>query len=117
VDNKLNKIVKKGEYIIYPIKSLHISKPKRGYERVYDLSVEDDHSFVVGNYNVHNCYRLGQKNNVTVYYNLFENTIVSTMWHTLNRKKSIINQIMSRNDNNTTAVDEIVDYIIEDKIE
>jgi SWI/SNF-related matrix-associated actin-dependent regulator 1 of chromatin subfamily A len=62
-------------------------------------------------------YRLGQKNNVTVYYNLFENTIVSTMWHTLNRKKNIINQIMSRNDNNTTAVDEIVDYIIEDKIE
>jgi hypothetical protein len=62
-------------------------------------------------------YRLGQKNNVTVYYNLFENTIVSTMWHTLNRKKNIINQIMSRNDNNTTAVDEIVDYIIEDKKE
>jgi SWI/SNF-related matrix-associated actin-dependent regulator 1 of chromatin subfamily A len=62
-------------------------------------------------------YRLGQKNNVTVYYNLFEDTIVSKMWHTLNRKKSIINQIMSRNDNNTTAVDEIVDYIIEDKKE
>jgi hypothetical protein len=39
------------------------------------------------------------------------------MWHTLNRKKSIINQIMSRNDNNSTAVDEIVDYIIEDKKE
>lgn len=62
-------------------------------------------------------YRLGQKNNVTVYYNLFENTIVSKMWHTLNRKKNIISQIMSRNDNNTTAVDEIVDYIIEDKEE
>lgn len=62
-------------------------------------------------------YRLGQKNNVTVYYNLFDDTIVSKMWHTLNRKKSIINQIMSRNDNNTTAVDEIVDYIIEDKKE
>lgn len=62
-------------------------------------------------------YRLGQKNNVTVYYNLFEDTIVSKMWHTLNRKKSIINQIMSRNDNNSTAVDEIVDYIIEDKNE
>jgi hypothetical protein len=62
-------------------------------------------------------YRLGQKNNVTVYYNLFEDTIVSKMWHTLNRKKSIINQIMSRNDNNSTAVDEIVDYTIENKNE
>jgi SWI/SNF-related matrix-associated actin-dependent regulator 1 of chromatin subfamily A len=62
-------------------------------------------------------YRLGQKNNVTVYYNLFENTIVSKMWDTLNKKKSIINQIMSRNDNESTVVDEIVDYIIEDKNE
>lgn len=60
-------------------------------------------------------YRLGQKNNVTVYYNLFENTIVSKMWDTLNKKKSIISQIMSRNDNESTVVDEIVDYIIEDK--
>ena len=62
-------------------------------------------------------YRLGQKNNVTVYYNLFEDTIVSKMWQTLNRKKNIINQIMSRNENNSTAVDEIVNYIIEDKNE
>ena len=62
-------------------------------------------------------YRLGQKNNVTVYYNLFEDTIVSKMWQTLNRKKNIINQIMSKNENNSTAVDEIVDYIIENKNE
>ena len=60
-------------------------------------------------------YRLGQKNNVTVYYNLFEDTIVSRMWSTLNRKKDIISQIMSRNESNNEAVEEIVDYIIEDK--
>jgi SWI/SNF-related matrix-associated actin-dependent regulator 1 of chromatin subfamily A len=60
-------------------------------------------------------YRLGQKNNVTVYYNLFENTIVSRMWGTLNRKKDIIGQIMARNENNSDAIEEIVDYIIEDK--
>ena len=60
-------------------------------------------------------YRLGQKNNVTVYYNLFEDTIVSRMWGTLNRKKDIINQIMSRNESNNNAVEEIIDYIIEDK--
>ena len=58
-------------------------------------------------------YRLGQKNNVTVYYNLFEDTIVSRMWNTLNRKKDIIGQIMSRNESTSDAVEEIVDYIIE----
>ena len=60
-------------------------------------------------------YRLGQKNNVTVYYNLFEDTIVSRMWGTLNRKKDIINQIMSRNESNNEVIEEIIDYIIEDK--
>lgn len=115
MSNKLNKIVKKGEYIIYPIKSIHISKPKRGHERVYDLSVEDDHSFVVGNYNVHNCHRLGQRENVTVYYNLFSDTVVTKMWHTLKRKKDIINQIMSANENMSDVIENVVDYIIEDK--
>lgn len=60
-------------------------------------------------------YRLGQKNNVTVYYNLFEDTIVSRMWTTLNRKKDIIGRIMSRNEDTSDAIEEIIDYIIEDK--
>jgi len=90
----INKIIKIDDYIIYPIKSLHISKPKRGEERVYDLSVEDDHSFVVGNYNVHNCFRIGQKNDVNVYYQLFNNTISTRMWAMLKNKKKIINTIM-----------------------
>jgi len=81
-------------YIIYPIKNIFISKPKKGEERVYDLSVEGDHSFVVGNYNVHNCHRIGQKNNVTVYYQLFKDTVSIRMWVTLRNKKSIISQIM-----------------------
>jgi len=93
-NKKLNKILKKNNYILYPIKSLHISKPKRGQERVYDLSVEDDHSFVVGNYNVHNCYRIGQKNDVNVYYQLFDDTISIRMWNMLNNKKDVISTII-----------------------
>lgn len=97
-----NKIIKIDDYIIYPIKSLHISKPKRGEERVYDLSVEGDHSFVVGNYNVHNCFRIGQKNDVSVYYQLFDNTISTRMWSVLKNKKEIINIIIG----DTTLSDE-----------
>jgi SWI/SNF-related matrix-associated actin-dependent regulator 1 of chromatin subfamily A len=105
---------KEDGYIIYPIKSLHISKPQRGKERVYDLSVEDDHSFVVGNYNVHNCYRIGQKNDVTVYYQLFEDTISNRMWETLSRKKQIISTIIG--DKSPISDDEI-NFILANSIE
>ena len=97
IKNKLNRVYKIGDYITYPIKNLHISKPKRGEERVYDLSVEDDHSFVVGNYNVHNCFRIGQKNDVNVYYQLFMDTISVRMWETLKNKKDVIDIIMGDN--------------------
>jgi SWI/SNF-related matrix-associated actin-dependent regulator 1 of chromatin subfamily A len=39
-------------------------------------------------------YRLGQVNNVTVYYQLFESTISIGMWNTLQRKQDIIDTIM-----------------------
>jgi hypothetical protein len=37
------------------------------------------------------------------------------MWHTLKRKKDIINQIMSANENMSDVIENVVDYIIEDK--
>ena len=94
IESNNKKILIKDGYILYPIKSITKSKPKRGFERVYDLSVEDDQSFVVGSYNVHNCYRTGQKKNVTVYYPVFENTIELIIYNILNRKKKNINQVM-----------------------
>jgi len=112
INNKLNRVYKIDDYITYPIKSLHISKPKRGEERVYDLSVEDDHSFIVGNYNVHNCYRIGQKNDVNVYYQLFDDTISIRMWETLKSKKDIINTIIG--DKNYT--DEEITTLLVDEI-
>jgi len=60
-------------------------------------------------------YRLGQRENVTVYYNLFSDTVVTKMWHTLKRKKDIINRIMSANENMSDVIENVVDYIIEDK--
>jgi SWI/SNF-related matrix-associated actin-dependent regulator 1 of chromatin subfamily A len=109
VENK--RMLNVDGYIAFPIKSITISKPKRGEERVYDLSVEDDHSFVVGNYNVHNCFRLGQKNNVNIYYQLFDDTISIKMWDILKNKKEIISTIIS--DGKKTD-DEITKIIIDD---
>jgi len=42
-------------------------------------------------------YRYGQKNNVLVYYPLFENTIEGAIYDILNRKKKIINTVMGDN--------------------
>jgi hypothetical protein len=99
LDNVKNKrIEEKNGYIIYPIKSIKISKPKKSEERVYDLSVEDDHSFVVGNYNVHNCYRIGQTKTVNIYYMLIDGTIDTLVWKILNEKKKVIGTIMGEDD-------------------
>ena len=42
-------------------------------------------------------YRIGQKNNVTVYYQLFEDTISTRMWEVLQNKKDVISTIMGDN--------------------
>ena len=39
-------------------------------------------------------YRIGQKNDVNVYYQLFDNTISTRMWETLKQKQEIINTIL-----------------------
>ena len=108
LNNKLNKISKIDDYITYPIKTLHISKPKRGEERVYDLSVEDDNSFIVGNYNVHNCYRIGQQNDVNIYYQLFDKTISTKMWSILKGKREVINTILGAGNLSDDQITEII---------
>lgn len=115
-ENKSNKIVKIDNYITYPIISIGFSKPKRGEERVYDLSVEDDHSFVVGNYNVHNCYRIGQKNNVNIYYQLFLDTISLRMWETLNYKKDVISTILGEKIYSEEEIEKIMEKLLNNEL-
>jgi SNF2 family DNA or RNA helicase len=63
-------------------------------------------------------YRIGQKNNVKIYYNLFEKTIMTRMWKTIKYKQDIINKILNENQNNDHGlVEDVVDYIIEEKID
>lgn len=43
-------------------------------------------------------YRTGQKNNVLVYYPIFENTIEQIIYNILQRKKNVIDQVMGEGD-------------------
>lgn len=61
-------------------------------------------------------FRIGQKNDVNVYYQLFDDTISSRMWTMLNNKKDIIDIIMgdkSFTDEEITAV--LVEEILKQK--
>ena len=58
-------------------------------------------------------YRIGQKNNVTVKYQLFKDTISTKMWWTLNKKKDIISTIIGEN---SFDEDEILRKIIDELI-
>jgi SNF2 family DNA or RNA helicase len=56
-------------------------------------------------------YRIGQKNNVTVKYQLFLDTISMKMWWTLKKKKDIIDTIM--NEKNVDDIEtEIIDNFV-----
>lgn len=50
-------------------------------------------------------YRIGQKNNVTIYYQLFEDTISIRIWEMLRDKKINISTILNEND----LISEIID--------
>lgn len=60
-------------------------------------------------------YRLGQVNNVTVYYQLFDESISTLMWNTVNKKKKIINTIMGEKDISVEdAIDEVLKEIMDE---
>ena len=56
-------------------------------------------------------YRYGQKNNVLVYYPIFENTIEGIIYDILNNKKQVIATVMGDNVNPADAAEEILKRI------
>ena len=58
-------------------------------------------------------YRYGQKNNVLVYYPIFDNTIEGIIYDILRKKKNIFETIMGDNANSTESVQEIMNLINE----
>jgi len=58
-------------------------------------------------------YRYGQKNNVLVYYPIFENTIEGIIYDILANKKQVISTILGDNQNSPDAAEEILKRINE----
>jgi len=58
-------------------------------------------------------YRYGQKNNVLVYYPIFENTIEGIIYDILNNKKQVIATVMGDNLNSSDMAEEIMKRIHE----
>jgi SWI/SNF-related matrix-associated actin-dependent regulator 1 of chromatin subfamily A len=56
-------------------------------------------------------YRYGQKNNVLVYYPLFDNTIEGIIYDIINAKKQVIATVMGDNQDTTEAAEEILNKI------
>jgi SNF2 family DNA or RNA helicase len=59
-------------------------------------------------------YRIGQKNDVNIYYQLFDDTISIRMWETLKQKKQIINTILGVENLNK---DDETDFLIQKMLE
>ena len=62
-------------------------------------------------------HRISQKNNVTVYYQLFDKTISTAMWNTVQNKKEVIDIIMGEKQIDEEAAIEIMLQEIIDEYE
>jgi len=59
-------------------------------------------------------FRIGQENDVTVYYQLFKDTIAERMWLTLERKKDIISTVIGGKDyDEEEIIEKMVEILLE----
>ena len=76
--------------LVREVKHRFPRKPGGRRERVYDLSVEEEESFVVGLAVVHNCHRIGQRDSVLVQHLVLEGSLDATMARSLVEKQKVI---------------------------
>jgi superfamily II DNA or RNA helicase/intein/homing endonuclease len=93
------------DHWVSPITKKEEKLAPRSRNRVYDLTVEEDHSFVVGLSTVHNCHRIGQEDSVNVYFLTAENSIDEKMNRLVRKKKAITEQINAGKGSNLDEVD------------
>lgn len=62
------------------------------------------------------CFRIGQKNNVKIYYNLFSDTIITQMWYVLKYKQNIIDQIIGNNETKIESESEMIELMVSEII-
>ena len=72
------------------IKSYHGNRS----QRVYDLTVEAGASFVVGSAIVHNCHRIGQKDNVLVQHFVVEGSLDANMAKKIVAKQEMADKVL-----------------------
>ncbi len=80
-------------YIYRPIRKVETRNDKVD---VYDLTVEEDHSFTVGFSTVHNCHRIGQTDTVNVYHLVLKESIDVNMAKTLIDKQKVIEAALDK---------------------
>ena len=98
--------------VIYPIQDIKIYKPKRYDEVVYDLTVEDDESFIIGLSSVHNCHRIGQKNIVNIYALMFPDTIDENTYGLIESKRGELSTVIDNEKYNDSAVDSVLGDVV-----
>lgn len=91
---------KDDKYIYYLVSSVKNSiAPQRAggkRVRVHDLTVEQDHSFVVGMATVHNCHRIGQTDSVLIQHLVLEGSLDKRMADVLVEKQDIADRALDR---------------------
>jgi len=111
---KRNMLIKNNEgSIIYPIQEIKNYKPKRNDERVYDLTIEDDESFIVGLSTVHNCHRIGQKNVVNIYPLIFPDTIDDYVFSAIEGKRKEIVKVIDNEDYESNVSESVLSEVIQ----
>lgn len=63
------------------------------------------------------CYRIGQKNNVSVYYQLFMGTISLAMWYSLMKKQKNIDEILNGSDDHSERLRHLMNDLEENGLE
>lgn len=80
------------EFILRKVRWVHSFYEKRPY--VYDIAVDDDHSFMVGFASVHNCHRHGQKESVLGQYLVYEDSLDAVILRRCIEKQQMIDTVV-----------------------
>ena len=102
-DPLIKNITKNNQnYILYPIEEVSYRRFSRKTPEnyVYDLTIADDESFVVGLSTVHNCHRIGSTNTINIISLITKNTVDNRIENIIKRKLNLAHGILD--DNNFT---------------
>jgi len=86
------KKINNNKWIEHKVRSVKTEYDKT--KTVYDITVDDDESFLTGFSLAHNCHRIGQTDNVTAYYLVAKDTVEEDIAIVLDEKQKILTQVL-----------------------